>query len=216
MGLVNEDHAELFNRISLSGLGSLETLEATYDLARIVLARHIPGDFVECGVYAGAQVAVMARAIMDNNPERAEAAGREPYGLYGGTRVHLFDSFEGLPAATERDQELFARHGSTPGESAVSIDGVRENMKSWGVPDQLLVYHPGWFADTVPAFQGAIAFLRLDGDLYSSTKVCLEHLYPRVSSGGWVVVDDYNLTGCREAVSEIVVPAPVCWRIPTK
>ncbi len=61
-----------------------------------------------------------------------------------------------------------------------------------------------------------IAVLRLDGDLYDSTKVCLEQLEPLVSRGGWVIVDDFNLSGCRKAVLEHVVPAPVYWRKPTK
>jgi O-methyltransferase len=81
----------------------------------------------------------------------------------------------------------------------------------------LLVYHEGLFEDTVPnADIKEIAFLRLDGDLYSSTKVCMEHLYPKLVRGGWFCVDDFNLSGCRKAVLDYVVPAPVYWRIPTK
>ncbi len=65
--------------------------------------------------------------------------------------------------------------------------------------------HEGWFEDTVPAAQiGQIALLRLDGDLYESTKVCVQHLFPKLSVGGWCIVDDWNLDGCRAAIAETV------------
>ena len=207
--------------VAYSGLGDRETFEATYDICRTVLERSVPGDFVECGVYAGAQVAVMARAIMDfeTDPHFKDYVP----GMYPVThRVHLFDSFAGIPPPGLHDHELAANVG---GESACSLADVKANMKRWGVPDELLVYHPGLFQDTVPAstvpfteytYVESIAVLRLDGDLYSSTKVCLEHLYPLVSQGGWVIVDDFNLSGCRKAVLEQVVPAPIYWRKPTK
>jgi hypothetical protein len=135
-------------------------------------------------------------------------------------KIHLFDSFEGLPAADERDQEIWAHHGAKTGEAACSLEAVKENMRRWGIPDSMLVYHRGWFEATVPAwksgFPNGIALLRLDADLYSSTKTCLEYFYPLVVRGGWVIVDDWNLSGCRQAVNEIVVPAPICWRTPTK
>jgi predicted O-methyltransferase YrrM len=78
----------------------------------------------------------------------------------------------------------------------------------------LLVYHPGWFSVTMSPlrFQDGreafgpqqISLLRLDGDLYESTKVCVEHLYPLVSPGGWVIVDDFALSGARKAYLESV------------
>src|SRR5574337_746166 len=133
-----------------------------------------------------------------------------------GRCVHLFDSFEGLPAATPVDEEIWQHHGAKTGEAACSLEGVMNNMRAWGIPDQLLVYHKGWFAQTVPGFAVPIALLRLDADLYSSTKVCMDTLYPLVSHGGWVIIDDWNLSGCRVAVNEKVMPAPIYWRIPTK
>ncbi len=222
----------LYN-VAQSGLGDLETFEATYDICRAVLARDVPGDFVECGVYAGAQCAVMAIALLDhfyggemgedyvsswhdrkNNFVVTAAIGR---------RVHLFDSFAGIPAPGKHDTELKANKG---GESACSLEDVKANMKRWGIPDELLVYHPGLFKEVVPMSVAGIAYgiptvaniavLRLDGDLYESTAVCMRHLYPLVFRGGWVIVDDFNLHGCRLAVRETVTPAPIYFRIPTK
>ncbi len=216
-----------FDQVRQSGLGHTETFEATYDLGRAVLARGVPGDFVECGVYAGAQCAIMARAIMDH------IAATHDYEMGQMPRVHLFDSFAGIPAPGEHDQELSGNKG---GESACSLEDVKANMKRWGIPDQLLVYWEGLFCNSIPAAVSfgklvtrpeavryadarrleRIATLRLDGDLYESTKPVMEYLYPLVSPGGWVIVDDWNLSGCRKAVMEHVVPAPVYWKVPTK
>lgn len=206
-----------FDEVRQSGLGHTETFEATYDLSRAVLARGVPGDFVECGVYAGAQCAIMARAIMDH------MGVSNGYNMGDMPRVHLFDSFAGIPAPGIQDQELSGNKG---GESACSLVDVNANMKRWGIPDELLVYHKGWFEVTATRaaiheqkegrINNGIALLRLDGDLYRSTKPIMEHLYPLVSQGGWVIVDDWNLSGCRKAVQETVVPAPIYWRVPTK
>ena len=193
---------EFLQRVARSTLADWETLEATYTLARMVIQCELPGEFVECGVYAGGQCAIMAKAIMD-----AGCVHR---------KVHLFDSFAGIPLAGPEDSE-FISAGLLAGESCVSRAQVSGNMTDWGIPDDLLVYHEGLFEDTVPASGiERIAILRLDGDLYRSTKVCMEHLYPKVVRGGWCIVDDFNLSGCRQAVFETVVPAPMYWRVPTK
>lgn len=195
-------------------LGHYETLRATYDIAAALIANGVPGDFVECGVYAGGECAAMALAIM-NREYNAGPLRR---------RVHLFDSFQGMPPCGPEDAEFIAAN-KQPGESACDLEGVQSNMKMWGIPSELLVYHPGWFDLSVPeamavsfeAMPGAIdqiALLRLDGDLYTSTKVCLEHLYPRLVRGGACILDDYPLSGCRKAFHEVVgYPQPMYhWR----
>lgn len=208
-------------------LGHKSSIQATYDIARLAIERGVPGDFVECGVYAGAQCAAMARALLDSNWFNWQVEGR---------RVHLFDSFAGFPSIGEYDGDLRAV-GTKPGGSACSLEDVKANMQRWRVPDELLVYWDGPFVTTMPMAVGFgsvepdecaeelqtirpknIAVLRLDGDLYESTKVCLQYLYPQVSPGGWVILDDYNLDGCRKAFGEYFdkreKPAPICWRIP--
>jgi O-methyltransferase len=202
---------EWFEQVCQSALGHRTSQEATYDLARVTLARGIPGDFVECGVYAGASCAIMARAIMDHN---AEVQAREQRGKTN-ARVHLFDCFEGIPKPGPHDDPAQVREG----EAKCSLAQVKANMKRWGIPDDMLVYWQGDFSKTVPDFATwataqnvSIAFLRLDGDLYESTKVCMEHLYPLVSKGGYVICDDYDLHGCRYALHETVMPAPIAWR----
>ncbi len=191
---------EWFKEVSFHALAHVETSQATFDIARSLIERNVPGDFVECGVFAGAQVAFMARALQE-------------YGS-GGRKVHLFDSFEGIPVGGEHDHEL---KDKPAGISAYPLRKVQQNMRDWGLPESLLVYHPGFFDQTVPAADiQEISFLRLDGDLYDSTKVCMEHLYPKLTRGAWFCVDDFNLNGARKAVLDYCIPAPVYWRIPTK
>lgn len=203
--------------VAYHALGNRETQEATYDIAMLALQRGIPGDFVECGVFKGASSAIMARAIMDYAESR--------YGLYyhlamhGIPRIHLFDSFEGLPAATPTDAEIWAHHQDKTGESKCSVPEVQAYMQKWSVPPELLVYHPGWFQQTIPLGVSEldnavhqIAVLRLDADLYTSTSIAMKLLYPLVSPGGWVICDDYHLSGCKKAVHEVVNPGPIYWR----
>lgn len=208
---------EWFETVCYSALGHRSSQEQTYDIARLVLQREIPGDFVECGVYAGACCAIMARAIMDYCAELTtdgRQATRQEWPSE--RRVHLFDSFAGIPKPGPHDSDLAGNRG---GESAVSLEGVQDNMQRWGIPEELLVYWRGDFQITVPhavASKGieSIAMLRLDGDLYESTKVCMDHLYPLVAPGGYVIVDDFNLDGTRKAIVEHGFPAPVMFRKP--
>ncbi len=182
------------DRFSIYALTHHDSVAATFQMAEDVIRRGVPGDMVECGVYAGAQCAVMAKAIMLSG---------------GGRRVHLFDSFEGMPQCGREDLE-FIRCNKKPREAAYSIEGVKRNMYDWQIPDDMLVYHHGWFSDTVPKCEtGPISLLRLDGDLYESTQVCMKYLYPRVSMGGWIIVDDYHLSGCEKAIREVVEPHPI-------
>jgi hypothetical protein len=204
MSIIDWPLDKWLDNVALGALSSKETLLATFDLALNVIERGVPGDFVECGVYGGAQCAVMARAIM-----------RWPGSL---RRVHLFDSFEGLPLPGPEDVEwIDAKH--LAGTSLCGRESVEAHMKEWGIPPELLVYHQGWFEDTVHlqinrSFVKQIALLRLDADLYASTRICMEHLYPLLSPGGWLIVDDYGLSGCRKAIEEYTGGnyPPVYWK----
>jgi O-methyltransferase len=88
-------------------------------------------------------------------------------------------------------------------ELAVGVDEVRSNFARYGLLDDQVRFLEGWFADTLPSAPiERLAVLRLDGDMYASTMDALEPLYPKVSPGGFVIVDDYALPGCRRAVDE--------------
>jgi len=222
MNLIELPFNEWLDNVCLGALSHPATVKASYDIARLVIDNNIPGDFVECGVFGGAQCAAMARAIHDAlNPGN----NRDDLNEYiileqerrNARRVHLFDCFEGIPAPGEHDADIEAgMHEAFQNQTACSLEDCQRHLRDWGIPDDLLVWHPGLFHDTVPgnADVGAIAILRLDGDLYESTKVCLENLYPLLSPGGWCIIDDMGLVGARKAVDEYMtnLSRPTYWQ----
>lgn len=196
---------DMLRKFAARAYSSVHTVFASYLHAAGAIAAGVPGDFVECGVAAGANAAALALAAwrMGN----------------GKRRVHLFDSFTGIPQAGEEDLEFLAA-GHPPGLTAHAEDQVRSHFREWGLPDDVFVWHPGMFADAIPravalggpdrinpsVFHGPltqIAVLRLDGDLYQSTLDALQ-LLPLVAPGGWVICDDWDLSGARQAMLETV------------
>lgn len=207
----------------------MATLHHSAEIAVTCAKEGIPGAVVECGVAAGAQVAAMILGfVSEGDDQRA---------------YHLFDSFEGIPLGCQADVSqpgiVRPRHDQTlpvrerlksSGITVCSLAQVKSHLQEWGLAQHQLCYHAGWFQDTVgPASLelGPLAILRLDGDLYESTAVCLASLYDKVVQGGFIVVDDWALAGFRKAVHDffaqrerrpvpIVVPGgggPVYWRV---
>jgi hypothetical protein len=86
----------------------------------------------------------------------------------------------------------------------MSYDEVRERFDRYGLLDDQVQFLRGWFRDTLPSAPiERLALLRLDGDLYDSTYDALDALYPRLSTGGYAIVDDYNTyKECRRAVHD--------------
>jgi hypothetical protein len=132
-------------------------------------------------------------------------------------RIHCFDSFCGFPKASVKDDaDWQARLGvgssqepSKPLDPAwgfstkQTVERVSENFRKWGFSPEMFVFHEGWFQDTIPGWREPIAVLRIDGDIYESTLVCLAELYPWLSDGGICILDDYNtVNGCRLACDE--------------
>ena len=197
---------EIVKRVQDRGLATIPVYYNTYEVTRDVLDREVPGDFVECGVFAGVQVGIMALAAADHP-------------ALGSRLFHLFDSFEGIPMAGPRDKEQpgvgpLTKKGTgelrSSGVSVCSREHVEDHLRSWGISEERLRWHEGWFQQTTKNWpkDTQIALLRLDGDLYESTLVCLKNLYPALSSGGVCVVDDCNLSGCAKAVEDYFEGAP--------
>ena len=187
-------------------MGSYERLISLWQQVRYVDRAGIPGALVECGVWKGGAAGMMALAHLRAEPTQARD-------------LHLFDSFEGLPEpdravdgrlATEYSDKQDSGALRPIGECVGPLQANRELLeRRVNYPVDRINYHVGWFEDTVARDApdvGAIAVLRLDGDWYSSTRVCLENLYPLVSPGGVVVIDDYgHWEGCRKAVDEYLL-----------
>lgn len=159
-------------------------------LAERVLSEGVPGDMLEAGVWRGG-ACILLRAVLQAHCERDRT-------------VWVADSFRGLPRA---EPERFpADRGDAHSEMAqlrVSLEEVRENFDNYGLLDKQVKFLAGWFEDTLfTAPVDHLAILRLDGDMYSSTFHTLEALYGKVSSGGFIIIDDYLLKGCQAAVDE--------------
>jgi O-methyltransferase len=155
--------------------------------------RHVKGCVIECGVWRGGMAAGMAEVL---GPDR---------------EYFLFDSFEGLPPATEQDGEV-ARNWQKDTQGATYYDNCRapiefaeRAMKLSGAANYKLV--KGWFENTLPHFvpPSPIAVLRLDGDWYESTMTALESLFKHLASDGIVILDDYYAwDGCSRAVHDFL------------
>jgi O-methyltransferase len=119
-------------------------------------------------------------------------------------KVYVADSFQGLPPpkpdrfAVDAGDTLYAFD-----ELRVSKQQVRLNFEKYSLLDDNVVFLEGFFEDTLPTL-GAdrFALLRLDGDMYQSTTEALGSLYPKLSAGGFIIIDDYALPGCRQAVED--------------
>lgn len=155
-----------------------------------VLRENVAGDFIETGVWRGG-ACIFMRAIL----EAYDSKDR---------KVYVADSFQGLPEPDEG--KYIADKGDVFHKNrllAVSLNDVKRNFERYGLLDEQVVFLPGWFKDTLPGKIDKLAILRLDGDMYGSTIEALEALYPKLSIGGFCIVDDYlALAGCKKAVDD--------------
>lgn len=179
-----------------------------------VIADGVPGDLLEAGVWRGG-ASILMRAVL------------RAHGVTDRT-VWAADSFAGIP---EPDTEKYPADRGAPLHLwndflAAPRSEVEENFRRYDLLDDQVRFLEGWFRDTLPeAPIRSLAVLRVDGDLYESTMDALTHLYPRLSPGGYVIIDDYGaLASCRLAVNhfrkrnEVTEPISMidrsgaCWR----
>ena len=166
-------------------------LDNIIDCTTRVIRAGIPGDLIETGVWRGGATILM-RGILAAYEVRNRT-------------VWVADSFRGLP---EPDAERWPAdagdiHHTHP-ELSVDLATVRRNFERYGLLDDQVRFLEGWFADTLPAAPiEQLAVLRLDGDMYGSTMEALTALYPKLSAGGFVLIDDYGMVpGCHKAVDD--------------
>ncbi len=156
-----------------------------------VLRRRVPGDLIETGAWRGGATIFM-RAVLK---------------VYGDTEriVWVADSFRGLP---KPDSERYPADAGDrhwiQARLAVSVEEVKANFARYDLLDDQVRFLVGWFSETLPdAPVQRLAVLRLDADMYESTMDALRYLYPKLSVGGYVIVDDYGaVPACRAAVDD--------------
>jgi O-methyltransferase len=172
---------------TMIGLKRLDNIQSCVEA---VLREGVEGDLIETGVWRGGSCILM-RAIL------------AAYGVED-RKVYVADSFEGLP---KPDPEKYPADKGDEHHAevflAVSQEDVENNFQKYGLLDDQVVFLKGWFKDTLPrAPIQKLSILRLDGDMYSSTMDSLGNLYPKLSSGGFCIIDDYALPGCKSAVDD--------------
>jgi len=155
-----------------------------------ILRDKVEGDLIETGVWRGG-ASIFMKAVLTAHGEQ-------------GRRLFVADSFQGLPAPDEE------KYPQDTGDKlykfdflAVSRQEVENNFVKYGLLDEDVIFLEGWFKDTLPSAPiEKLSLIRLDGDMYESTVDAITCLYPKLSEGGFCIIDDYHLAGCRQATDE--------------
>lgn len=172
---------------TMIGMGHMNNLH--HCLERVI-AERVPGDVIETGVWRGGATIFMRAFLQVHKDAR---------------NVWVADSFEGLPKPDDK------KYPQDKGDAlwsqsylAVSEEQVKANFRKYHMLDSQVKFLKGFFSDTLPTAPiGALALMRLDGDMYESTIVALRSLYPKLSPGGFVIVDDFGMIpACDQAVHD--------------
>jgi O-methyltransferase len=169
--------------LTMVGLARLADLQSCVETA---VRDRVPGDLIEAGAWRGG-ASILMRAVLDSLGATDRA-------------VLVADSFEGFPDIdASRDDGVDYSYEFL----AAPLDDVRDNFARFGY-DRGVEFVPGFFEETLPRLTDHIfAVVRLDGDSYSATNAGLHSLYPALSPGGYVIIDDYGVVeGCRRAVDD--------------
>lgn len=192
----------LFHECRLFTMTSVERLYDLYKSVEFIVKAGIPGVFVECGVWRGGAMMMVAKTLLSLG-----ATGRQ---------LQLYDTFEGHPKGLDEklDVDIFGSVAAAEwyeGWGAVPVDEVRDNLSSTTYPMEHIQLVKGRVEKTL--YSNApheIALARLDTDWYESAKIELEILWPRIVRGGFLIIDDYgHYKGQRQAVDEYFKDQPV-------
>jgi hypothetical protein len=168
---------------------------------RFIAQNKIAGAIAECGVWRGGSMMAAALALLNEGDTDRE--------------IYLYDTFQGMSDPTEADKSFDGRSAAsqlaeTPQGEGVwcfsSLDEVKTNLAKTKYPIERVHFIEGKIEDTIPAnAPPSLALLRLDTDWYESTRHELEHLFPLLVEGGFLIIDDYgHWQGARKAVDEFL------------
>ena len=189
-----------FAPYTMTVLRGIEPSYSLYKAVQYVVKNEIPGDFVECGVWRGGSIILMALALTH----------------FGDTdrKIFLYDTFTGMTKPDEKDvdwdglnlQKKWEKDPSTQWGYGGSLEEVRKNVYASNYPKDNFVFVKGPVEHTLPGtMPEKIALLRLDTDWYASTYHELVHLYPIISAGGILIIDDYGwCRGSRQATDKYI------------
>ncbi|CAF1387216.1 unnamed protein product [Adineta steineri] len=171
--------------IGITMIGQKRLTNIEWALRRVI-AKDVPGDFIECGVWRGGS-SIFASAVL----KALKINDRH---------VWLADSFQGLPKArTKNDNDEWSKLEYLK----VSLEEVQTNFRSFDLLDDNVHFCKGYFVDSLPRCNiSQIAVLRMDGDMYESTMDQLFNLYAKLQFDGVIIVDDYTVGECHRAVHD--------------
>jgi len=198
----DEDFNRINDKCKDCTMTSKESMYALYKAVAYVIKNQIPGDFIECGVWKGGSMMLVAHVLLELN-----ASDR---------KLYLYDTYEGLPEPTENDFSLTGKKDAAihnwKKEQKIghnewcfaSFDEVKMNLGLTKYPEENMFFIKGKVEETIPvSMPSNIALLRLDTDWYESTKHELIHLFPLLSVSGVLIIDDYGQwAGSKKAVDE--------------
>jgi hypothetical protein len=194
------EFSEIYSKCSRFSMTSPERMYAMYKAVEYVSKFNIEGDIVECGVWKGGSSMIGAIKLSQMNDIRR--------------KIYLYDTYEGMSEPTEKDVgssgkpawDKWEKNKKENGNDwcYASLDEVRENLLSTGYPEEKLVFVKGKVENTIPKqVPEKISVLRLDTDWYESTYHEMVYLFPLLSPGGVLILDDYGYwKGAREAVDQ--------------
>lgn len=196
--LVDPVFQRLYASYKAYTMTSPERMYALYQSVKYVLDADIPGDIVECGVWKGGSSMIIADTLHESDSNK---------------KIFLYDTFEGMSEPTSKDIKASNGHPAIEKWKTLTradytnwcyapLDEVIINMQKTGYNQNNIVYVKGKVEDTIPrTTPKAISLLRLDTDWYESSYHELQHLFPLLSKGGVLILDDYgHWLGSREAV----------------
>ena len=202
-------YIDILSKIAPYTMTANDGLEATYALfqaVRYIAQNKIPGDIVECGVWRGGSMMLIAYALQ----------------YFGDTsrRLYLYDTYVGMTEPDDIDIDFDGKamkpiwsqltsQGMVMGYGG-SVENVKANLWLSGYPEQQMHFIVGDVLQTIPAQSPSrIAVLRLDTDWYKSTLHELKHLYDLIVPHGVLIIDDYGwCRGARQATDEFFRDRP--------
>jgi len=196
-----ENDIEIIKKVKPFTLTSNERIYALLQATKYVMHNDVPGDIIECGVWRGGSMMAVALTLLKEKKSEKD--------------LYLFDTYEGMSKPTDQDVSFEGRKADNQFEENkrnedsadwcfTSLDEVKQNVIKTGYNTEKLHFIKGKVENTLPEYAPKqIALLRLDTDWYESTKHELIHLFPRLVSGGVLILDDYGYwAGAKKAVDE--------------
>jgi O-methyltransferase len=199
----SQEEINLIREVRPYTMTSSERIYSLINAVKYVVNNQIEGDIVECGVWRGGSMLAVAKTLVQNQDTSRH--------------LYLFDTFEGMTNPTDKDKDFAGASASKllqqnkkEDETSIwcyaTLESVKQILHSSGYENDKIHFIQGKVEETIPqSAPDKISLLRLDTDWYESTRHELIHLFPKLSVGGVIIIDDYGYwEGARLATDEYI------------